>query len=163
MTDKLAAAFGFPQGEGMVLSVSPLTGDHRALDRIFQDSDGPGRGASAWRVSRSATLASALRRLEKTEYPVVICEHMLPAGSWKDVLEQIRLLASPPYLIVTSLHADEYLWAEALNLGAYDVLAKPFRRDEVLRVVSLAYLRWKEGRQLTGRTTGRVQAAACCA
>jgi CheY-like chemotaxis protein len=37
----------------------------------------------------------------------------------------------PPMLIVTSRLADDYLWAEALNLGAYDVLAKPFDASEV--------------------------------
>ena len=38
--------------------------------------------------------------------------------------------------------ADERLWAEALNLGAYDVLAKPFDRTEVMRVVSMAWMHW---------------------
>jgi len=36
---------------------------------------------------------------------------------------------------VTSRLADERLWAEALNLGAYDVLAKPFDSTEAMRVV----------------------------
>ena len=45
-------------------------------------------------------------------------------------------------MIVTSRSADERLWVEALNLGAYDVLAKPFDRDEVLRSVSMAWLNW---------------------
>ena len=31
-----------------------------------------------------------------------------------------------------------------LNLGAYDVLSKPFDRAEVLRIISLAWLHWKE-------------------
>jgi len=47
-------------------------------------------------------------------------------------------------LIVTCRLADEYLWAEALNVGAYDVLAKPFDAAEVNRVVSLAWLHWKD-------------------
>ena len=72
----------------------------------------------------------------------MICECNLGAGSWKDALDAIRNLASPPLLIVTSVHADEYLWAEALNLGAYDVLAKPFSPAEVTRVVDLACQRW---------------------
>ena len=35
------------------------------------------------------------------------------------------------------------LWAEALNLGAYDVLAKPFDAAEVTARVSLAVLYWR--------------------
>jgi len=38
--------------------------------------------------------------------------------------------------------ADEQLWAEALNLGAWDVLAKPFVRSEVIRSVKLAWDHW---------------------
>jgi DNA-binding response OmpR family regulator len=45
---------------------------------------------------------------------------------------------NPPDLIVASRLADEYLWAEVLNLGGYDVLAKPFNAEEVRRVVGLA-------------------------
>jgi DNA-binding response OmpR family regulator len=44
-----------------------------------------------------------------------------------------------PTLIVTSRLADDELWAEVLNLGAYDVLAQPFDPDEVYRVVFLAW------------------------
>jgi DNA-binding response OmpR family regulator len=34
--------------------------------------------------------------------------------------------------------ADERLWAEVLNLGAYDLLAKPFDVREVLHAVTTA-------------------------
>jgi DNA-binding response OmpR family regulator len=49
----------------------------------------------------------------------------------------------PPLLIVASRTADEYLWAEALNLGAYDVLSKPYHPAEVIRVLSMAWLHWR--------------------
>jgi len=63
-------------------------------------------------------------------------------GSWKDVLEQVTILPDPPSLIVTSRLAEERLWAEALNLGAYDVLAKPLDRTEAMRVVGAASRAW---------------------
>jgi len=61
-----------------------------------------------------------------------------------DVLEQLRLLPDPPFVVVTSRLADERLWAEALNRGAYDVLAKPFDGTEVIRTISSAWLHWCE-------------------
>jgi DNA-binding response OmpR family regulator len=69
---------------------------------------------------------------------VVITEKELPDWNWKGVLVDLRRLESPPQLIVTSRDADERLWAEALNVGAYDVLAQPFNRDEVERVIASA-------------------------
>jgi FixJ family two-component response regulator len=60
------------------------------------------------------------------------------------MLEHISLLPDPPLLIVTSRLADAHLWAEALNLGAYDVLAKPFDATEVIRIVSVAWQHWQD-------------------
>ena len=41
-------------------------------------------------------------------------------------------------MIVSSRLADDCLWAEVLNLGGYDLLAKPFAAAEVSRVVKMA-------------------------
>jgi DNA-binding response OmpR family regulator len=51
-------------------------------------------------------------------------------------------MAHPPLFIISSRLADERLWAEALNLGAYDVLAKPFDAREVLHAFSRALRHW---------------------
>ena len=55
-------------------------------------------------------------------------------------------------LVVTARLADDQLWAQALNLGAYDVLAKPFDEQEVIRTLSLAWIHWAHSR--SGRTNG---------
>jgi FixJ family two-component response regulator len=47
---------------------------------------------------------------------------------------------------VTSRLADEYLWAEVLNLGGYDVLAKPLDKQEVSRTLNLAWEHWENQR-----------------
>jgi DNA-binding response OmpR family regulator len=69
---------------------------------------------------------------------VVIAKSDLPDGSWQEMLGHLRCLVCPPLLIVTSRTADEQLWAEVLNIGGYDVLAQPFERDEMVRVVASA-------------------------
>jgi len=67
----------------------------------------------------------------------------LADGTWQKVLSEFGDLPSPPMFIVTSRLADERLWSEALNLGAYDVLAKPLHTKEVLHGVGLAGHLWK--------------------
>jgi DNA-binding response OmpR family regulator len=54
------------------------------------------------------------------------------------VLQDLRKLPVPPQLVVTSRLADDHLWAEVLNIGGFDVLARPLDRDEVERVVASA-------------------------
>ena len=130
-----------------VLSVSPIEEDHLALKRIFNDFARDSGTQSSRQVFSATTLTSALTALRQFEYRVVLCERYLPLGDWKDLLEHSTRLASPPLVIVTSRHADEDLWAEALNLGAHDVLAKPFYPPEVVRVVTVACLRWRRERK----------------
>ena len=74
----------------------------------------------------------------------MVTERDLAPGSWRDLLNNFLLLPDPPVLVVASRLADEYLWAEALNLGAYDVLAKPFDAFEVMRVLGSAWRHWTD-------------------
>ena len=46
-----------------------------------------------------------------------------------------------PLLVVTSRLADDYLWAEASNVGAHDVVAKPFWKNELVWVLENAWRR----------------------
>jgi DNA-binding NtrC family response regulator len=121
-----------------VLSVSPTQDDHDVLERLLN--------RSKWQIRKALTFSSAVALLQETQISVVVCERDLLPGTWKDMLDHLTLLPQPPHLIVTSRLADDCLWAEALNVGAYDVLAKPFDRTEVLRSVSLACLHWNDQR-----------------
>jgi DNA-binding NtrC family response regulator len=117
-----------------VLSVSPLAEDHYSLQAIFNHSK--------WKLHRADCLASAHAIIRRREIGVIVCERDLSPGTWIDMLKEVELLPNVPSLIVTSRLADDRLWAEALNLGAYDVLAKPFERLELMRSVSSAWLHW---------------------
>jgi hypothetical protein len=123
-----------------VLSVSPFEQDHVAVPQILTRSK---RTNFKLKLKTSTTLALARAVLEKTRIPVMLVERDLSPGSWRDLLEHSARLPSPPLLIVTSLLADERLWAEVLNLGAWDVLAKPFDAQEVCRVVEGAWQHWR--------------------
>ena len=119
-----------------VLAVSPFEEDHACLCGIFSHSN--------WKVYKAHDCHEAMDFLQKNRMAVLVCERDLPDGNWKNLLECLSRLPTPPLLVVTSHHADDSLWAEVLNLGAYDVLSKPFDRTEVTRIISLAWLHWKD-------------------
>ena len=81
------------------------------------------------------TLRQARTRLNRSEYGVVLTESALPDGRWLDVLHMVRESSQEPQVIVTDRVADAHFWAEALNLGAYDLLAQPFYEPEVRRIL----------------------------
>jgi DNA-binding response OmpR family regulator len=109
------------------LSVSPVAEDHHMLRHVL---DG-----ALWRISTAATLHGAIQSLRTKVFSVIVCESVLEDGTWKDLLDHNRACSYAPPLIVTSRLADEYLWAEVLNLGGYDVLPKPFNDREVRHVL----------------------------
>ena len=126
-----------------VLSVEPAE-EHRAgLENIFARSSWGLCPSSNWKLSTTSNVRQALSAIRDGDIPIVLCESDIAPSTWKGFLEELRQLPNPPLLIVTSRLADEQLWAEALNLGAYDVLAKPYDSAEVIRVVSLAWLHWE--------------------
>jgi DNA-binding NtrC family response regulator len=143
-----------------VLCVSPDDADCVSLRRIFHESGWSAYTNSAWTLVARPTLDSAFPVLRETPVPIVIFEGDLQAGTWRDMLEQISQVPDPPLLIVASRLADERLWAEALNRGAWDVLAKPFDAREVIRIVSLAWQHWRDRDALRKRQTKASASAA---
>ena len=96
-----------------------------------------------WKICPRTGVDATLATLERESVPVVLCNRDESPETWKQLLTRFAELNHPPLLIVASRHADERLWAEALNVGAHDVLAMPFHGPEVARTASLAYLRWQ--------------------
>jgi DNA-binding NtrC family response regulator len=84
-----------------------------------------------------ANLQQARRELHRCPYSVILSEAFLPDGKWVDALDLARECEGVE-VIVTDQDADARLWAEALNLGAYDVLSQPFYEPEVRRILQNA-------------------------
>jgi DNA-binding NtrC family response regulator len=130
-----------------VLLISPFDEDHEALGEILRHSK--------WEQHSSRTQAEALKFIRTNPTPVVICESELPDGTWKGLLDEFACMPYAPALAVSSRLADDVLWSEALNLGAYSVLTTPFDMKEVFHVVSCAWLNWKRQWEPRQRETVR--------
>ena len=148
-----------------VLSVGPSDADGSSLEHIFHEPAWGVYTYSEWTLIARPTLDAAFSVLREALVPIVLCEADLLPGTWREILEHISFLPDPPLLIVTSRLADERMWAEVLNEGGYDVLAKPFDMEEVIRTFTLAWQHWQDRhdlhssrtkqRQATGAPTGR--------
>ena len=115
-----------------VLIVSGVPADHTALRSILC--------GSKWSLYSAPDVPAALRQMRRhTNISLLVCDR----ERWKEMLASIAEMPGAPVLIVSANNADEQLWAEALNVGAYDVLAKPFDTAEVVRSLSLGWLHWR--------------------
>ena len=111
-----------------VLFVSPYPQDARSLAQMLGDVSLP--------LIHALSLKEAASKLETDNFQVVLTEATLEDGTWLDVLQ--LALSLDTELVVTHPWADARFWAEAINLGAYDLLAQPFSGTEVQRVLSSA-------------------------
>ena len=86
-------------------------------------------------LEHAGGLQQARNLLQSNQYDVILTEAELPDGKWIDVLNLAREITPRTEVIVTDPQADARFWAEALNLGAYDLLAQPFYKPEVCRIL----------------------------
>ena len=110
-----------------ILFISGRVEDARRLSRMLH--------ALPLAVEHVGSLQQARTLLQLGEYDVILTEAELPDGKWLDVLDLAREVAHGVEVIVTDSQADARFWAEALNLGAYDLLTQPFYEPEVRRIL----------------------------
>ena len=137
--------------ETVVLCIGSWHEDRAGLERIFH--------GSGWLLLTADSPAATLSALRERTVSIVICDDDRFPETWRDLLALMAHWDNPPLLIVTARLADERLWAEALNLGAYDVLATPFDVTEAVRVVNMAQRRWHSHREFCGAGKRMVAAA----
>jgi DNA-binding NtrC family response regulator len=77
--------------------------------------------------------------LEKNDYDVLLLDLNLPGLGGMDLLKKIKTLAIPLEVIILTGHATVSTAVEAMKLGAYDYLTKPFQVEELKVVIEKAY------------------------
>lgn len=137
-------AHGYPPDSTTVALVGLDAQDQASLKRILRGYPSPHAPAVTWDVRPEPSVQSVLAAIDREPIAIVICDRDWIADDWKSLLDRFAALPRPPLLIVASRLADDYLWAEALNLGAYDVIAKPFEASEVVRIAGLACAHWNQ-------------------
>jgi two-component system, NtrC family, response regulator AtoC len=79
--------------------------------------------------------AQALKMLEKERFGVVLCDVRMPVMDGLQFLEAVRAAGTNTYCIMMSAYGTTETAIEAMKLGAYDYISKPFKADEILLVL----------------------------
>jgi DNA-binding NtrC family response regulator len=81
---------------------------------------------------------AALRRLEEGNVDVLLCDINMPRMDGMELLRRIHERPNPPEVIMLTGHATVETAIEAMKLGAYDYLTKPYRITELDALVKRA-------------------------
>lgn len=91
-------------------------------------------------VTTTGSGADALRMLSDggSQFDVVVTDLTMPGVDGMEVLRHAMTLADPPLVVMITAYATTDTAVQAMKLGAYDYLLKPFKVDEIELVVQRA-------------------------
>lgn len=81
---------------------------------------------------------AALRLLEESNVDVLLCDINMPRMDGMELLRRVRERPNPPEAIMLTGHATVETAIEAMKLGAYDYLSKPYHITELDALVRQA-------------------------
>lgn len=84
-----------------------------------------------YRVQSAPDGEAALRRLEESNVDVLLCDINMPRMDGMELLRRVHERPNPPEVIMLTGQATVETAVEAMKLGAYDYLTKPYRITEL--------------------------------
>ena len=112
-----------------------LIEDDASLRRVTEFS----LHSAGFHVLSAANGTQGLASFHKDKPPVVITDIQMPDMSGHEVLQKIKAESPKTLVIVVTAYGSIELAVDAMKEGAYDYLAKPFSRDELVLVVERAF------------------------
>jgi DNA-binding NtrC family response regulator len=92
---------------------------------------------TGWELRIANDLEEAAAFLGTRAASIVLFDRDLPDVDWRQAIG--KLANEHSRVILASFVADDYLWEEVIHCGGYDVIAKPFREDEVIHMIHFAW------------------------
>ena len=106
---------------------------------------------AGFQPTTAAGAREALAVLGNESFDVILCDIRMPGMDGLELLAELRKGGIESTVIMMSAYGDTETAIEALRGGAYDYIAKPFRKDEVILAIRKAEEREtlrRENRQL---------------
>lgn len=80
----------------------------------------------------------ALNRIQEKEFDIIVTDIMMADVNGIEVLEQVRKRSNRTKVIMITGFATAPLAREAMDKGAFDIIAKPFRPNDLRAVIANA-------------------------
>lgn len=80
----------------------------------------------------------AIKRIDEKEFDVIVTDYRIDDLNGIDILEYVNARSEQTKVIMITAYASVELAHEALAKGARDVIAKPFRPNDLRKIVARA-------------------------
>jgi DNA-binding NtrC family response regulator len=91
--------------------------------------------AEGYQVKVAATGSEGVDCIKKEQFNIIISDLRLPGLDGLQVLQTCKEVSSRTGVIVITAHGSVETAVEAMKMGAYDYITKPFSMDELLLIV----------------------------
>jgi len=105
---------------------------------VLQDVLGTLLRGAGFEVHGATSAAEGLKQLHDEEFDVVLLDLMLPDKSGLDLLPEIKTYDPHLPVVVITAYSSVESAIEAMRLGAFHYVPKPFKNEEVLHLVRRA-------------------------
>jgi DNA-binding NtrC family response regulator len=92
-----------------------------------------------WQLNDVRDLEGAAEALRAAAVPMLLFDRDTADGCWQDAIRQLTRIHPSACVVLLSNVADQYLWDEVIQQGGFDVLTRPFKKDQVLSTFVFAY------------------------
>ena len=93
---------------------------------------------AGYRVAQAENGHSALQKLKKNHFPVILTDLKMPGMDGRELLENVKKQAPATQVILMTAFGSIPGAVEAIKKGAYDYLTKPFDKENLLLTVKRA-------------------------
>ncbi len=114
-----------------------IVDDEQSIVKLFKkEFTTPARA-----VHTAGSGRQALEQCRKNQYDIVVLDLRLPDANGLELLAKIRQRDPDVEVIIITGHGNIDTAVEAMKLGAYDYITKPFNLDELELIIERAYQR----------------------
>ncbi len=100
-------------------------------------------GTASLEVSSHDSAETFLEHLSATQVDCVLTDVRMPGMNGIELLRQLRAKGHQVPVVVMTGHGDVALAVEAMKLGAFDFIEKPFDDEEMITTVNSAIEHWR--------------------
>jgi DNA-binding NtrC family response regulator len=94
-----------------------------------------------WRLVVAANFPHAIQCLHGVAVPIVLCDSLFDLQPWRIMLRVLRRERRRTCVILMADEGNAALASEVVQRGGFDLLTRPFRREEVFPTLVSAYAR----------------------
>jgi DNA-binding NtrC family response regulator len=94
---------------------------------------------SPWELTGISRLEDADAALRAAEVPILLFDRDSPNATWQATMKRFIKLRRSACVVLLSNVSDQYLWEEVVQHGGFDLLTRPFRKEQVLSTLVFAY------------------------